>query len=215
MAKPRLIPLNPRIESNHSEQILHNLSSACVAFALLLTSLRARVQDALGRAIEPAEVMGGIVTGPSGANIVSAAAFVLKFSNQNNKPSADSDSEDGYVAAWERAAVNLVNVNFGSVGRFCFEPYSHLRSISPVNCVWLRIRSNHRHFFLRCFCFWIQTKSAASCNHQKAHAGNISKCELSECALEKSKLGIVAIMRNAFPSEDRVHTIREPSPIGP
>ncbi|GAQ78788.1 putative Patched family protein [Klebsormidium nitens] len=93
-------------------QLYENLASMTATHAgatFKLSPRRARHADALGRAIDPAEVMGGIVTGPSGDNIVSAAAFLLKFSNQNNKPSADSDSEDGYVAAWERAAVNLVN----------------------------------------------------------------------------------------------------------
>lgn len=66
--------------------------------------------------------MGGVVTDPSG-KIVSVAAFQLKIANQNNKPNTDSSSKDGYVEAWEKAAIGVVN----NVRSLCFESSNYTR----------------------------------------------------------------------------------------
>jgi hypothetical protein len=67
-----------------------------------------KTQDALGRSINRAEVMGGVVTDSSG-RIASVAAFQLKLSNQNNKEKIDSSVQDGFMEDWEKAAIDLVN----------------------------------------------------------------------------------------------------------
>jgi hypothetical protein len=66
------------------------------------------MQDALGRSINRAEVMGGVVADSSG-RITSVAAFQLKLSNQNNKEKIDSSVQDGFMEDWEKAAIELVN----------------------------------------------------------------------------------------------------------